>query len=99
MRPFSTSEEHELFRATVRQIAEDKIAPRAAEIDEKGEFPWDVYEVLARNDLLGLHIPAEYGGSGADGITYSILIEEISRVCMSSSLIPGVNKLGSMPLI
>jgi alkylation response protein AidB-like acyl-CoA dehydrogenase len=96
---FSLTEQHDLFRDTVRQIADDKIAPRAAEIDERGEFPWDVFEVLKRSDLLGLHIPEAYGGSGADGITYSIYIEEIARVCASSSLIPGVNKLGSMPLL
>jgi alkylation response protein AidB-like acyl-CoA dehydrogenase len=96
---FALSEEQELFRKTVRRIADDKIAPRAAEIDATGEFPWDVFEVLKRNDLLGLHVPEEYGGSGADAVTYSIFIEEVARVCASSSLIPGVNKLGSLPLL
>jgi alkylation response protein AidB-like acyl-CoA dehydrogenase len=97
--PFALTEEHDLFRTTVRELAEEKIAPRAAEIDRMGEFPWDVFEVLKKADLLGLHVPEEYGGSGADGITYSIYIEEIARVCASSSLIPGVNKLGSMPIL
>jgi alkylation response protein AidB-like acyl-CoA dehydrogenase len=96
---FALTEDQVLFRQTVRQIAEDKIAPRAAEIDATGEFPWDVFEVLKSADLLGLHVPEEYGGSGADSITYTILVEEIARVCTSSSLIPGVNKLGSMPLL
>ncbi len=96
---FALTEEQDLFRKTVRDIAEAKIAPRATEIDETGEFPWDVFEVLKQNDLLGLHVPEAYGGSGADSVTYSIFIEEIARVCASSSLIPGVNKLGSMPII
>jgi alkylation response protein AidB-like acyl-CoA dehydrogenase len=96
---FSLTDDHRLLRETVRAIAEDKIKPRATEIDATAEFPWDVFEVLKRNDLLGLHIPEEYGGSGADAVAYSILIEEIARVCVSSSLIPGVNKLGSLPLL
>ncbi len=99
MSAFDLTEEQKLFRQTVRELAEEKIAPRAAEIDEKAEFPWDVFEVLKKNDLLGLHIPAEYGGSGADAITFCILVEEIARVCASSSLIPGVNKLGSVPIL
>ncbi len=96
---FAVTEEQDLFRKTVRAIAEDKIRPRAAEIDARAEFPWDVFELLKTNDLLGLHIPEEFGGSGADSVTYSIFIEEIARTCASSSLIPGVNKLGSMPLL
>ncbi|HVL82447.1 MAG TPA: acyl-CoA dehydrogenase family protein [Actinomycetota bacterium] len=96
---FALTEEQELLRKTVRSIAEERIAPRAGEIDRTGEFPWDVFEVLKRNDLLGLHVPETYGGSGADSISYSIYIEEIARVCASSSLIPGVNKLGSMPIL
>jgi alkylation response protein AidB-like acyl-CoA dehydrogenase len=96
---FGLSEEQDLFRKTVRDIAEAKIAPRAAEIDATGEFPRDVFEVLKENVLLGLHVPEEFGGSGADQVTYSIYIEEIARVCASSSLIPGVNKLGSMPIL
>jgi len=99
VRLFSLTEEQELFRETVRRFADDKVAPRAAEIDATGEFPWDVFEALKAADLLGLHVLESYGGSGADAVTYSILIEEIARVCMSSSLIPGVNKLGSLPLL
>ncbi|HVE91007.1 MAG TPA: acyl-CoA dehydrogenase family protein [Actinomycetota bacterium] len=96
---FALNEDQELFRKTIRDIADAKIAPRAAEIDETGEFPWDVFEVLKANDLLGLHVPEEFGGSGADSVTYAIFIEEVARACASSSLIPGVNKLGSMPIL
>ncbi len=96
---FTLPEEHRSLRDMVRKLAEDKIAPRAAEIDEKAEFPWDVKEALAQTGLLGLHIPEQYGGSGGDALAYAILIEEVARVCASSSLIPLVQKLGSMPIL
>jgi alkylation response protein AidB-like acyl-CoA dehydrogenase len=96
---FVLTEEHLAFREVIREICADKIAPRAAEIDETGEFPWDVARTLADNGLLGLHIPTEYGGSGADTLTFCLLVEEIARVCASSSVIPLVQKLGSMPLL
>jgi alkylation response protein AidB-like acyl-CoA dehydrogenase len=96
---FTLPEEHRSLRDMVRKLAEDKIAPRAAEIDEKAEFPWDVKDALAETGLLGLHIPEEYGGSGGDALAYAILIEEVARVCASSSLIPLVQKLGSMPIL
>jgi alkylation response protein AidB-like acyl-CoA dehydrogenase len=96
---FALTAEHREFRDVVRKIAEDRIAPRAAEIDATAEFPWDVKKVLTENELLGLHIGEEYGGGGADGVTFAILVEEIAKVCASSSLIPLVQKLGSMPLL
>ncbi|MCU1624734.1 MAG: fadE25 [Frankiales bacterium] len=96
---YTLTDEHQLLRASVRQLAEDKIAPRAAEIDETSEYPWDVHEELKRNDLLGLHIPEEYGGAGADKIAHCIVVEEIARVCASSSLIVAAGKLGTMGLI
>ena len=96
---FALSEEHEAIREAVRALAEDKIAPRAAEVDESGEFPWDVYEALAKADFAAAHIPAEYGGAGADAIATAIIIEEVARACAASSLIPAVNKLGTVPLL
>jgi alkylation response protein AidB-like acyl-CoA dehydrogenase len=96
---FTLTEEHRTFREVVRRLAEDRIAPRAAEIDATAEFPWDVKEVLAENGLLGLHIPEEYSGAGADTLTFCILVEEVARVCASSSVIPLVQKLGSMPIL
>jgi alkylation response protein AidB-like acyl-CoA dehydrogenase len=92
-------EEHLMLRATVRQLAEDKIAPRAAEIDATAEFPWDVYDALRKADLHAVHIPEEYGGAGADSLATALVIEEVARACASSSLIPAVNKLGTMPLV
>ena len=96
---FALSEEHEALRESVRALADDKIAPRAAEIDRTGEFPWDVYEALVKADLQAVHIPEAYGGGGADAIATAIVIEEVARACASSSLIPAVNKLGTMPLL
>jgi alkylation response protein AidB-like acyl-CoA dehydrogenase len=96
---FVLPEEHQLLRKTVREVAEDKIAPRAAEIDEKAEFPWDVHDALVAADLHAVHVPEQYGGVGADAIASAIVIEEIARACCSSSLIPAVNKLGTMGLI
>ena len=96
---YRLAEEHVMLRDSVRQLAEDKIAPRAAEIDETGEFPWDVYEALRKADLHAVHIPEDYGGAGADSIATAIVIEEVARVCAASSLIPAVNKLGTVPLL
>ena len=97
--PFALSEEHEALRESVRALADDKIAPRAAEVDRTGEFPWDVYEALVKADLQAVHIPEAYGGEGADAIAAVIVIEEVARACASSSLIPAVNKLGTIPLL
>ena len=96
---YGLPEEHALLRASVRELAEDKIAPRAAEIDEAAEYPWDVHEELRKADLLAIHVPEQYGGAGADRIAHSIVVEEIARVCASSSLIVAGNKLGTMGLI
>jgi len=96
---YRLSEEQQLLRAAVRELAEDRIAPRAAEIDETGEFPYDVLELLVRNGFHAVHLPEEFGGLGADAISACIVVEEIARVCASSSLIPAVNKLGSTPIV
>jgi alkylation response protein AidB-like acyl-CoA dehydrogenase len=96
---YRLAEEHTMLRDSVRRLAEDKIAPRAAETDETEQFPWDVYEALRKAELHAVHIPEEYGGAGADSIATAIVIEEVARACAASSLIPAVNKLGTMPLI
>ncbi len=96
---FTLPEEHREFRTVVRKIVADHVAPRAAEIDASGEFPWDVKEVFAANGLLGLHVPEVYGGAGADTLTFAVFVEEVARVCASSSVIPLVHKLGSVPIL
>jgi alkylation response protein AidB-like acyl-CoA dehydrogenase len=99
MSMFELSEEHEALRAAVRELATDKIAPRAAEIDRTAEFPWDVHDALVKADFHALHVPEEYGGAGGDALSSVLVIEEVARACATSSLIPAVNKLGSMPLL
>ena len=96
---FALSEEHQALREAVRALADDKIAPRAADVDRTSEFPWDVYEALVKADFQAVHIPEAYGGAGADAIATAIVIEEVARACASSSLIPAVNKLGTVPLM
>ncbi len=95
---FRTTEEHDMLREAVRSLAEAKIAPFAAEVDEQGRFPAEALEALQANDLHAVHVPEEYGGAGADALATVIVIEEVARVCASSSLIPAVNKLGSLPV-
>jgi len=87
------------LRDAVRDLAQEKIAPRAAEIDQKGEFPWDVVELLRAHDFFAAAFPEQYGGLGADMISVLLVIEELSRVCATSGLIPAVQELGSLPLL
>ncbi len=96
---YGLTEEHDLLRKSIRELAEDVIAPRAAEIDATAEFPTDVYAALKANDMTAIHVPEEYGGAGADKIASCIVVEEVARVCASSSLIPMGNKLGTMGMI
>ncbi|PSK88778.1 acyl-CoA dehydrogenase [Murinocardiopsis flavida] len=96
---FTITDEHESLREAVRDVADDKIAPHAAEVDEKAAFPQAAYDALRASDFHSPHIGEEYEGVGADALATSIVIEEVARACASSSLIPAVNKLGTMPLI
>jgi alkylation response protein AidB-like acyl-CoA dehydrogenase len=93
------SDEQKSFRAAVRQLAEDRFAPRAAEIDATGEFSWENFKDCVAMDLPGMSIPAEYGGSGADHVTQAIMIEELARVCASTSLMMGINGLAMTPIV
>ncbi|GAA4064621.1 acyl-CoA dehydrogenase [Actinomadura miaoliensis] len=96
---YAPSDEHEMLRSTVRELAEAKIAPFAAQVDEESRFPQEALDALVQNDLHAVHIPEEYGGAGADALATVIVIEEVARVCGSSSLIPAVNKLGTVPVL
>ncbi|CAN5177689.1 acyl-CoA dehydrogenase family protein [soil metagenome] len=93
------TDEQAALRDAVRELADERIAPRAAEIDQSGEFPWDVVELLAQHDVLALSFPEEYGGLDGDLLTLSVVIEEISRVCATSGLIVAVHELGALPLL
>ena len=91
--------EHEAIREAVRDLCAGKVAPYAAQVDEQSEFPQAAYDALRAADFHAPHIPAEYGGAGADALATAIVIEEVARACASTSLIPAVNKLGTMPLL
>ncbi|WP_173078521.1 acyl-CoA dehydrogenase family protein [Phytohabitans rumicis] len=92
-------EEHEAVREAVRAVCDAKVAPNAAEADETGEFPKASYDALRAADFHAPHIPVEYGGAGADALATAVVIEEVARACAASSLIPAVNKLGTLPLL
>ena len=91
--------EYESLRESVRALAEKKIAPFAHDVDEAARFPQEAFESLQSADLAAAHVPEEFGGQGADSLATVIIIEEVARVCGSSSLIPAVNKLGSVPVL
>ena len=91
--------DHDELRAVVRELAEERIAPRAAQIDEAAEFPNDLRELLAQQDLLGTCFEEKHGGTGLDTIAQCILVEEIARADATTSLIPIVQKLGALPII
>ena len=95
---FALSEEHQAIREAVRAVAENKIAPYAAAVDEEGRFPEEGAAALLASDFHAPHVPEAYGGAGADALATVLVIEEVARVCMASSLIPVVNKLGSLPV-
>jgi len=96
---YAPSDEHDLLRQTVRELAEAKIAPAAADVDANSRFPQEALDALAGARLHAAHIPESYGGEGADALAAVIIIEEVARACASSSLIPAVNKLGTVPLL
>jgi alkylation response protein AidB-like acyl-CoA dehydrogenase len=96
---FALSPEHEALRESVRALADEKIAPYAAKVDQAAEFPQEAHDALVKAGMHAVHIPEAYGGAGADAIATAIVIEEVARACASSSLIPAVNKLGTVPLL
>ena len=96
---YRLSEDHDALRDAVRRVAEAKIAPYAAEVDADARYPQEAHDALVAADFFAPHVAEEYDGVGADALAACIVIEEVARVCASSSLIPAVNKLGSMPLI
>ncbi len=95
---FKLGEEHDMLRAAVRELVAAKVTPNAAEADETSTFPRKSYEALIAADFHAPHIPEEFGGVGADALATCIVIEEVARGCMASSLIPAVNKLGTLPI-
>ena len=96
---FDLPSEYKELRASVRALSEKEIAPFAHAVDEDHRFPQEAKNALVKNGLYAAHVPTAFGGDGADALATVLIIEEVARACGSSSLIPAVNKLGSMPLI
>ena len=96
---FSLPSEYKDLRESVRALAEKEIAPFAQAVDEEHRYPQEAADALQKAGLAAAHVPTQYGGDGADALATVIIIEEVARVCGASSLIPAVNKLGSLPLI
>jgi alkylation response protein AidB-like acyl-CoA dehydrogenase len=96
---YQLAEEHEELRQAIRALADKEIAPFAAEVDDQERFPREALDALVKSGFAAVHVPEEYDGQGADSVATCIVIEEVARVCASSSLIPAVNKLGTMPII
>ncbi len=95
---YKLSEEQEMIRAMARKMAKDKLAPRAAEIDREGEFPWDIIEFFRQNHILDMPVPAEYGGQGADALSCHLVIEEFATECANSAHALADHWLGFHPL-
>ncbi|MGN6253282.1 MAG: acyl-CoA dehydrogenase family protein [Marmoricola sp.] len=95
---YALTDEHQAIREAVRALCDAKVAPYAAEVDEEARYPHEAAEALLAADFHAPHVPEEYGGAGADALATVLVIEEIARADVSASLIPAVNKLGSLPV-
>jgi alkylation response protein AidB-like acyl-CoA dehydrogenase len=91
-------EDEQALIDAIRELARERVAPRAAAIDRSGEFPWDMKELLAQQDILAMPFPAEYGGVEASDLALMMAIEELSRYCATTGLILAVQHLGSLPI-
>lgn len=96
---FKLEDFHDELRAAIRALSEKEISPHAKDVDEKARFPEEALTALNASGFNAVHVPEQFGGQGADSVATCIVIEEVARVCGSSSLIPAVNKLGTMGLI
>jgi alkylation response protein AidB-like acyl-CoA dehydrogenase len=95
---YEVPQEHLDFRDTIRRICQERVAPRAAEIDEKAEYPRDIRELFAEHDVLGLPFEEEHGGTGTGTLMLNMAVEEIAKVCASSALILMIQELGTLPI-
>ncbi len=93
------TEEQQMVRDLARQIAQEKVVPVRAELDEKGEYPWEIIKVLAQSDMIGLFIPEEYGGVGKGCLELCLVVEELSCACVGVSTTYAANALGTFPLL
>ena len=96
--PYALTEDQVEFRDAIRQMVVERVAPRAAEIDAKAEYPWDIRKLFAEHDLLGLPFDTEYGGTGTGTLMLNVAVEEVARACASSALILMIQELGTLPI-
>ncbi|HUO48491.1 MAG TPA: acyl-CoA dehydrogenase family protein [Acidimicrobiales bacterium] len=96
---FALTDTHREFRAAVRQLCEERIAPNAARVDAEAAFPWESFKACADMELAALGLPVAYGGAGADHVTQAIMVEELARVCASTSVTMLISKLGMIPIM
>src|SRR5437588_12903310 len=95
---YTIPQEYLDFRDTIRQIAQERIAPRAAEIDERAEYPHDLRELLSEHDVLGLPFETEHGGTGTGTLMLNMAVEEIAKACASTALILRIQEPGPLPI-
>src|SRR5258708_28910001 len=95
---FALNDEQRQIREMVHDICLERVEPRAAQIDESGEFPWDIKDLFAKHDILAIPFTADYGGVSGNTLTLIVAIEEISKFSVTSSLILSVQSLGSLPI-
>ncbi|WCN37828.1 acyl-CoA dehydrogenase family protein [Aneurinibacillus uraniidurans] len=96
---FALTDEQKEIQQGIHKLAQEKIKPRAAEIDEKAEYPFDIKELLSEYGYIGANLPEQYGGAGLDLLSYCLIVEEVARVCASSSQVLTVQELGTLPII
>ena len=95
---YTIPRDHLDFRDTIRQIARERIAPRAADIDERAEYPYDLRKLLSEQDILGLPFEIEHGGTGTGTLMLNMAVEEIAKACASTALILMIQELGTLPI-
>jgi alkylation response protein AidB-like acyl-CoA dehydrogenase len=95
---YDLPQEHKDFRDTIRQIVDERVRPRAADIDREGEYPWDIRKLFGEQDILALPFAPEYGGTGTGTLMLQVAVEEIARACASSALILMIQELGTLPI-
>ena len=95
---YALTEDQIEFRDAIRKMVVERVAPRAAEIDAKAEYPWDIRELFAEHDLFGLPFDEEHGGTGTGTLMLNVAVEEVARACASSALMLMVQELGTLPI-
>ena len=95
---YDLPQEHKDFRDTIRQIVDERVRPRAADIDREGEYPWDIRKLFGEQDILALPFAEEHGGTGTGTLMLQVAVEEIARACASSALILMIQELGTLPI-